>query len=123
LSARHPFPHLLALWAVERPSDADSLSARAHLDSCPSCRDWFDAQVPAAVMRRQTRLSRYCCASMFVASEETDRRKGVVVSFTIVRDEICWMIDGKQTYARFCPWCGQALPDRPFIEDDGAEPT
>jgi hypothetical protein len=121
LAERFAFPHVLALWWLQ--SSADASPVRAHVAACAACRDWIDARVPADVMRRQTRLSRYCCACMFGAVEEADPKDDVVVAFTMIRDDPCWMIDGKQAYATHCPWCGQALPDRPFIgHDEGQRP-
>jgi hypothetical protein len=113
LSERFALPHILALWWLQPAAVASS--AREHLASCPDCRDWLDTRIPADIMRRQARLSRYCCARMFAAVEEADTRRDVVVAFAMIRDEPCWMIDGRQTYAAYCPWCGTTLPDRPFI--------
>ena len=121
LSMRFELPHALALWWLQ-PSTVAS-SARAHLASCADCRDWLEDRIPGDIMRRQARLTRYCCARMFAAIEEADASRDVVVAFTVIRDEPCWMIDGKQAYAAHCPWCGQALPDRPFIvHGEGLDP-
>jgi hypothetical protein len=123
LSGRFALPHALAQWWLLAPTDAlskdaSSVPARDHVASCAACRDWLDTRIPADIMRRQARLSRYCCAGMFVAVEEADAGRDVVMAFAMIRDEPCWMIDGKQTYAAHCPWCGKVLPDRPFIEQE-----
>jgi hypothetical protein len=56
---------------------------------------------------------------MFCAVEEAGQRHEPKFEFTMYRGEDpCWMIDGKTTFASFCPWCGQRLPNRPFIEGE-----
>lgn len=90
-----------------------------HVRKCPKCRAWIHAVVPADVLRRQSRLTRYCCAGMFVAVEEAEERNENRVTFEMFRGEDpCWMIDGKRTFASYCPWCGKKLPGKPFIADD-----
>ena len=92
-----------------------------HVRKCPRCRAWIHSVVPADVLRRQSRLTRYCCAGMFVAVEEADERSDIRVTFEMFRGEDpCWNFDGKRTFASFCPWCGKELPDKPFITDDNA---
>lgn len=88
-----------------------------HIRKCLRCRGWLHKVVPAETLRRQSRLTRYCCASMYVAIEEPDRTD-IRVGFELFRGEDpCWTIGGKRTFASYCPWCGQKLPPGPFIED------
>jgi len=90
-----------------------------HIRQCPKCRAWFHSIVPADVLRRQSRLARYCCAGMFVAVEEADGGQENRVTFEMFRGEDpCWMFAGKHTFASYCPWCGRKLPDKPFLADD-----
>jgi len=90
-----------------------------HVRKCPKCRAWLHSVVPPDVFRRQSRLTRYCCAGMFVAVEEADEMTKNRVTFEMFRGEDpCWMIDGKRTFASYCPWCGKKLPDKPFIADE-----
>jgi hypothetical protein len=103
---------------VDRQTDQKAIE---HVRRCPKCRVWLHAMVPPAVMRRQSRLVRYCCAGMFVAVEESNERHKNRVTFEMFRGEDpCWMFDGKHTFASYCPWCGKKLPDKPFIADDNA---
>lgn len=97
----------------------DENKAVEHLRNCPKCRSWLHSVVPAGVLRRQSRQSQYCCAGMFCAVEEAEQRNEPKFEFTMFRGEDpCWMIDGKNAFARFCPWCGQRLPEKPFIGDE-----
>jgi len=90
-----------------------------HLRECPRCRPWVSTIVPEQLYRRQARLARYCCAGMFCAIEESDSRQTPRFSFSLFRGEDpCWQIDGKNTFAVYCPWCGKKLPDAPFIKDE-----
>jgi hypothetical protein len=85
---------------------------------CPKCRNWLHSIVSEDVLRRQSRLSRYCCAGMFVACEEPDARNKNRVTFELFRGEDpCWMIDGVRSFISFCPWCGKKLPHKPFIPE------
>ena len=87
----------------------------AHLLKCPKCRDWFYEAVPSEILKRQKRLTQYCCAGMFCAVEENKERNQPEVEFTLFRGEDpCWLIDGKQSCISFCPWCGEKLPEKPF---------
>jgi hypothetical protein len=115
--------HNLALWFLERKrhirgeSTDASHAAFAHLESCASCMVWFNSVVPAQVFTRQSRMVQYCCPSMFVATEEAEQRRTNRFSYSLFRGEdVCWQIDGKNTFARFCPWCGKILPTHPFVE-------
>jgi hypothetical protein len=104
-------------WREEE--DATSV---AHLRSCPQCIAWLKHVVPAKILRRQQRLSRYCCSKMFCAVEEYRERNLPQVSFIMFRGEDpSWVIDRKSgSFMLFCPWCGQRLPASPFIEDEKA---
>ena len=79
--------------------------------------------VPPETLRRQSRLIRYCCASMYVAIEEP-HGADIRISFEMYRGEDpCWKIDGKPTFAAYCPWCGQKLPSKPFVDDLDVSPA
>lgn len=97
---------------------ATDTKAIEHVHKCPKCRAWFHRIVPADVLRRQSRLSRYCCAGMFVAVEESDAPSKNTITFELFRGEDpCWMMDGIHSFLSFCPWCGKKLPDKPFIPE------
>ncbi|MCL6532123.1 MAG: hypothetical protein K6U12_02435 [Armatimonadetes bacterium] len=92
--------------------------ALKHIRNCPKCRAWIHAVIPSEVLRRQRRLSRYCCAAMFVAVEEYKLHRVPRIRFTMFRGEDpCWMIEDYAAFLRFCPWCGKPLPDAPFIPE------
>src|SRR5215204_214223 len=96
------FAHDEPVREADRQTDQHAVE---HVRKCPKCRAWIHAVVPADVLRRQSRLSRYCCAGMFVAVEEADENR---VTFEMFRGEDpCWMIDGQHTFASYCPWCGK----------------
>ncbi len=89
-----------------------------HLRECPKCRPWVSTIVSAPIYRRQANLARYCCAGMYCAVEEHEERGGPQFSFVMFRDEDpCWQINGHNTFASYCPWCGKKLPDHPFRSD------
>ncbi len=93
-------------------TEDDSLD---HLLKCPKCREWFHEIVPAKILKRQKRITQYCCASMYCAVEEHSNKKDLKIKFTMFRGEDpCWLIDGKNTFIIFCPWCGKKLPEKPF---------
>jgi hypothetical protein len=113
---------MIALWffrddlPIAEADRATDQKAMRHLRSCPKCRNWLHFVVPEDVLQRQYRLTRYCCAGMFVALEESDAPNRV--SFELFRGEDpCWMIDGYRSFASFCPWCGSKLPNKPFIDE------
>src|SRR5262245_31828342 len=121
--ARYRDAPMIALWffrddlPVAEGDRATDQKAMRHVRTCPKCRAWVHFVVPDHVRVRQYRLTRYCCAGMFVAVEEADAPNNV--SFELFRGEDpCWMIDGKWSFASFCPWCGSKLPDKPFIGAD-----
>jgi hypothetical protein len=110
----------LKYFGGESPvSDADTATnskAIDHIQKCPKCREWVHAIVPKDIMRRQERMTHYCCAGMFVACEEAEKRGGVHITFELFRGEDpCWIINGKRSFISYCPWCGKELPDKPFI--------
>ena len=93
-------------------------AAIEHVRKCPKCREWFHSVIPADVLHRQSRLSRYCCPGMFVAVEESGARNKNKITFELYRGEDpCWMIGGVRSFISFCPWCGKKLPDKPFIPE------
>lgn len=96
---------------------ATDTKAIQHVRQCPKCRAWFHRVVPDDILRRQHRLTRYCCASMFVAVEEASPTSADRVSFELFRGEDpCWKLGDAMSFLSYCPWCGKQLPDRPFIE-------
>jgi len=115
---------MAALWyysdeppVSDRDLEADQ-KAKSHIRTCPMCRAWIHSAIPDNVMRRQQRLSRYCCAGMFVSTEEYERYGRVRIFFELFRGEDpCWFIDGIRTIISYCPWCGKKLPAKPFIEE------
>ena len=125
-------------WIVDRYRDASGIALRYfsddvpistgdqetdrksmdHVKKCPKCREWLHKVVPPETLRRQSRLARYCCAGMYVAVEEPDKYGRIRFSFEMWRGEDpCWKINGDPTFASYCPWCGQKLPPKPFIDD------
>jgi hypothetical protein len=103
---------------VRRRDQSEEGHAIKHLRECPRCRHWVSTIVPEEQYRRQARMARYCCAGMFCAVEEHQERQAPRFSFSLFRDEDpCWQIDGRNTFAVYCPWCGTKLPGAPFIED------
>ncbi len=121
----YKLPEMIALrfFSDEEPVNdskrADEQKIIRHIRKCPKCREWFYGAVPANMLRRQHRLSKYCCSGMFVSVEESNKYNVPRFVFTMFRGEDpCWMIDGKSAFARYCPWCGKKLPDRPFISGD-----
>jgi hypothetical protein len=110
---------LEAMIALQFFSEDSQIStAIKHVRECQKCREWLHRIVPADVLRRQSRLVRYCCASMFVAVEEATSRNENKITFALFRGEDpCWMIDGRWSFISFCPWCGKKLPDKPFISE------
>jgi len=110
---------LQAKGGVYRPGrEEESVVAYNHYLSCDICKAWVHNQIPEDFWVRQRRMSYYCCPSMFVATEESDPIDSVQFTFALIRDEPCWLIEGKQVYARFCPWCGGSLPSAPFIKQN-----
>ncbi|MGJ8695780.1 MAG: hypothetical protein ACSHYF_05640 [Verrucomicrobiaceae bacterium] len=98
----------------ETARDAEAVG---HVRSCPKCRAWISHVIPKSILRRQQRLTRYCCARMFVAVEEPDGAKNHI-QFELFRNEDpCWKIDGKWSFISHCPWCGTKLPKEPFLTD------
>ncbi len=92
----------------------DSKEPISHLLKCPKCIKWLHDVTPKDILSRQKRITEYCCASMYCAVEET-KSNDIKISFTMYRNEDpCWMIEGKDTFISFCPWCGLKLPDVSF---------
>ena len=116
---------ILALWYVDPNHHISGIgktdaadAAFEHLESCASCTEWFHSIVPNKALKRQARMLRYCCSAMFVAVEELDELKNRFIYSLFRGEDVCWRIDGKQTFASYCPWCGQKLPDKPFIDSE-----
>ena len=90
--------------------------AAAHMENCTPCQawsaGWLDHLDPVRVTHR-ARLAKYCCAQMFGAV--TDPEAAVKFSFELFRaEDPCWQINEAYAFARFCPWCGHALPSGDF---------
>jgi hypothetical protein len=103
---------------VRQRDKAEESQSVKHLRECPRCRPWVATIVPPEGYRRQARQARYCCAGMFCAVEEYETYPPRF-SFTMFRGEDpCWQIDGQNSFAHYCPWCGTKLPAAPFIEDE-----
>jgi hypothetical protein len=121
---RYKIDAMAALWyysdeppVSERDLEADQ-KAKSHITTCPKCRVWIHFAIPDNVMRRQQRLTRYCCAGMFVATEEYKESGTIRISFELFRGEDpCWLIDENRAFISYCPWCGKKLPAKPFIEE------
>ena len=105
-----------ALPVAEGDAGADT-RAIEHLRTCPRCRSWLHHVVPADVLTRQRRLTRYCCAAMFVACEEAGTTKNRITFELFRGEDPCWKMDGFYSFLSFCPWCGKVLPDKPFIQE------
>lgn len=89
------------------------LAALDHIRGCPECQSWLREQVPEEIFTRQEKISKYCCVMMFGAVEEGRTHQ---INFAMFRGEDpCWKIDGQWSGISFCPWCGQRLPNQPFI--------
>lgn len=97
--------------------DAHSSQAIKHVRECEKCREWIHRVIPKDVLRRQSRLVRYCCAGMFVAVEETGPHGKRKIDFGISRGEPYWTIGGPHGHISYCPWCGKKLPDKPYISE------
>lgn len=98
--------------------DPPTFAALSHLAQCTACQAWrtawMDAQFPERVVWRK-RIARYCCSSMFAAVTKPDRT--VRIEFELFRGEDPTWYLNDAICVRFCPWCGQRLPDRPFEPD------
>lgn len=96
-------------------------NAARHVESCAACTAWLDEFYPNRAASRAAREQReqiYCCTSMSFAVR--DKEAQTRFSFVMFRGEDpCWRINDDYSFARFCPWCGQHLPDGPF--QDGAQ--
>lgn len=97
--------------------------AARHVEICQSCTDWLDEYYPDRAERRKAaerRTSTYCCSSMRHAIYDADAQTRF--SFTMFRGEDpCWQINDDLCFARFCPWCGSALPDKPADRESGGQ--
>ena len=101
---------------VQDQKKIEESKATKHIRECPRCREWIHTIAPKDIVTRQARLTKYCCAGMFVAVEEANKESDNQISFTMFRDEDpCWMINGKG-FVSYCPWCGKKLPEKPFID-------
>lgn len=95
--------------------DSGLEDAARHVEICQSCTEWLDEYFPDRAERRKAaeqRTSTYCCPSLRHAIYDADAQTRF--SFTMFRGEDpCWQINDDLCFARFCPWCGSALPDKP----------
>ena len=82
-----------------------------HVANCQSCQKWLDFIDPSRITARE-RAEKYCCAQLHGAVDGDD---GTKFSFEMFRNEDpCWCINDDYAFARFCPWCGNELPNRSF---------
>ncbi len=70
---------------------------------------------------RDDRCNQYCCSSMFRAVEFEDGYAGLKIVLSWFREENKWIFTLKDsktamTDAVFCPWCGEKLPEKAFVE-------
>jgi hypothetical protein len=119
LVERYKLEAMIALKFFSNDFDSTTeATAIDHIRQCLKCREWIHRIIPEDVLRRQSRLARYCCASMFVAVEETGSHGKNKITFELFRGEDpCWKIGGVRSFISFCPWCGKKLPDKPFISE------
>jgi len=86
--------------------------AVAHVAECSLCQTWLDELYPIRVELRE-KLAKYCCASMLDAASNPESEARF--TFALFRGEDpCWCINDNLVFAKFCPWCGCKLPQRPF---------
>lgn len=85
--------------------------AAKHISECQQCRPWLEALYPVT-FAIEKRIAKYCCSQMFAAV--TDPNNETTFSLVPFRDESCWTINGHMEFAKFCPWCGKELPEKPF---------
>lgn len=100
--------------------DDDAENAARHVASCSACQSWLDEFYPDRAQHRdklKVRQKTYCCSSMWAAIHDTEVQTRF--HFLYFRGEDpCWCINDDFSFASFCPWCGQALPEGPFEEAD-----
>jgi hypothetical protein len=70
---------------------------------------------------RDDRSDQYCCLSMFRAVEAEHGYTGLKIVLGRFRDENKWVFTWKDsktaiTNTVYCPWCGEKLPDKAFVE-------
>jgi hypothetical protein len=85
--------------------------ALAHLYGCESCKAWHRSLFPD-YHAHLARVAKYCCVNMFAAVNSPDEKTKFTYGW--MRDEPCWLINDDWAFARFCPWCGSALPETDF---------
>ena len=101
---------------AQREDDTRSID---HIRGCRKCEQWMKRVIPEDVLRRQKRMTQYCCSHMFCAVEEYQIHSLPRFRFGIFRmEDPCWYIDDKLAFAQFCPWCGSRLPPSEFIKDE-----
>ena len=98
------------------PRSEELVPSLEHIRTCPSCQSWLKEQVPHETFTRQERITRYCCVMMFCAVEEGRTHQIKLGMFR--GEDPCWMIDGMWSGISFCPWCGERLPNHPFIPEE-----
>ena len=117
--------HIDAMIALRYYSDNEPVSdndrdadekAIAHIRKCPKCREWIHHVIPKTILKRQHRLSQYCCAGMFVAVEEPKNKKSKISFYMFRGEDPCWHIEGVMNFISYCPWCGKKMPEKPFIK-------
>ncbi|MCP3927953.1 MAG: hypothetical protein GY705_02495 [Bacteroidetes bacterium] len=116
--------HLIEMIALQyfeakrdfgRDGKKPEIDGLKHLLNCPKCKIWFHDIIPPAILKRQKRITEYCCVGLFCAMEEYKDRSVPKMEFTMFRGEDpCWVIESKYSFISYCPWCGKKLPDKPY---------
>lgn len=115
LIAKYHFVEMIALIYFRTDNTETINKDVQHLKKCPKCIKWLHEVTPKEIIKRQKRLSEYCCVGFFSAVEEYKQNMEARIEFTMFRGEDpCWMISKKYSFIKYCPWCGTKLPDRAF---------
>jgi hypothetical protein len=86
-------------------------AALAHLYDCEHCQAWHKTLFPD-YHAHLARVAKYCCINMMCAVNNADEKTKFTYGW--IRDDPCWLINDDWAFAKFCPWCGSALPDGDF---------
>lgn len=120
----HKFKEVLLLEAYRDRKEGwqhgDKL--KEHFVGCEFCLEWLGQQVEKRFLVRARDAADYCCLSMYMAVEETDPGKEVIVRFPMEKvrfslwrgEDPRWTIGPNGCCIKHCPWCGKRLPNSPF---------
>jgi hypothetical protein len=73
-------------------------------------------------MNRAESIQEYCCIGLYASVEESNN-ESVHIRSTQFREEYVWFVDvpskivGGGNIIGHCPWCGNKLPNAPYIND------